>query len=155
MTFWKRFRSFMSTLDFEDVRKDIADDLKKLSFVLGGLGLLAVVPDLSGIFVQLPKIVGIDATAVQTSDWVKLALFGSAAFTYLTQALMRVKVRSDLKKDPVEVATLITPVSNIPAICHDNSRHRIAVSGIVDGGQNHRQNSPKTANTKNPKRKFR
>jgi hypothetical protein len=94
---WNKFKSFIGQYDFADAFKDIADDLKKASVALFMLWLLSQAHRLPGVFSALPKVVGVDAAAVQTSAWVSWLLLVAAVVTYVVQFVLRVKAR-EVKK---------------------------------------------------------
>jgi hypothetical protein len=92
---WLRFKSFIGTLDFEDIRKDVADALKKASFSIWALWLLSMLRHLPVSTLALLKLVGISVVAIQTSNWVSTLFFGIATLLYVAQAVLRAKVRKD------------------------------------------------------------
>ena len=124
MTNWNRFKTFISKLDFADVRKDVADDLKKASFAMFALWLLALLPRLPVAFSVAPKLFGVDATAIQTSLWVTWLIFGFALVLYIAQVLLRVNVRKGLISKKI-----VQQNSNLESLSNGKPGRR----GSVDG----------------------
>lgn len=153
MSIWNRFKAFMSKYDYDDVRKEVADDLKKLSLMVAALGLLSLVPRLPAVFGELPKVFGIEAAAMQTSTWVTVALFGAAFIIYVVQLVLRVKTRKEAVAVQVQETTTQRLASH-QSNRHDNYGHRIADDGIARNVHHVSTHSPK-AGKKNPRRKSR
>ena len=132
MTNWNRFKTFISKLDFADVRKDVADDLKKASFAMLALWLLALLPRLPVAFSVAPKLFGVDATAIQTSLWVTWLIFGLAVVLYIVQFVLRVNVRKDLPSKK-----FVQEKSNLESLSHGKPGRRGYVgSRNLDSGKN-------------------
>lgn len=93
LKFRNKVLAFVAKLDFEDALKDVSDDLKKASLALWSLWLLSYVSRLPGVFGALPKILGLDAQAMQTSAWVSWLLFCAASAVYVLQVALRVRIR--------------------------------------------------------------
>lgn len=82
--------SFIRRLDFSEVRKDIADDLKKGSYAMWALWALSYLHKAPAHLpaATLLKVVGIEAQALVVSPWVSWLLLALAVSLWTVSAVL-------------------------------------------------------------------
>ncbi len=117
--------SFIRRLDFSEVRKDIADDLKKGSYAMWALWALSYLHKAPAHLpaATLLKVVGIEAQALVVSPWVSWLLLALAVSLWTVSAVLRIKVRRRVSRRSESRRRGIISSGSPEIQGHDTRRH--------------------------------